>query len=73
VTHKPVKDIKRWKANNYEGTTPALSDAQARALSKAPPTDTLKGLRDRAILATLLFHGIRREELCKPRVRNYQR
>ena len=25
----------------------------------------LKGVRDRAILATLLYHGIRREELCK--------
>jgi len=25
---------------------------------------TLKGLRDRAILTTLLYHGIRREELC---------
>src|SRR5262249_25570188 len=35
--------------------------------------DTRKGVRDRAILATLLFHGIRREELCKLRVRDYQR
>jgi hypothetical protein len=25
---------------------------------------TLKGVRDRAILATLLYHGMRREELC---------
>jgi site-specific recombinase XerD len=73
VTHNPVKGVKRPKANNNEGTTPALSDAQARALLKAPPEETLKGVRDRAILATLLFHGIRREELCKLRVRDYQR
>ncbi len=73
VTHNPVKGVKRPKANNNEGTTPALSDAQARELLKAPPVDTLKGVRDRAILATLLFHGIRREELCKLRVRDYQR
>jgi integrase/recombinase XerD len=73
VTHNPVKGVKRPKANNNEGTTPALSDAQARELLKAPPADTLKGVRDRAILATLLFHGIRREELCKLRVRDYQR
>jgi len=73
VTHNPVKGVKRPKANNNEGTTPALSDAQARALLKAPPADTLKGVRDRAIIATLLFHGIRREELCKLRVRDYQR
>jgi integrase/recombinase XerD len=35
--------------------------------------DTLKGLRDRAILATLLYHGIRLEELCKLEVRDFQR
>jgi integrase/recombinase XerD len=73
VTYNPVKGVKRPKANNNEGTTPALSDAQARELLKAPPADTLKGIRDRAILATLLFHGIRREELCKLRVHDYQR
>jgi site-specific recombinase XerD len=32
-------------------------------LLEAPPADTLKGVRDRAILATLLYHGMRREEL----------
>jgi integrase/recombinase XerD len=30
----------------------------------------LKGVRDRAILATLLYHGIRREELCLLRLRD---
>ena len=42
-----------------EDSTPALGDAQARKLLKAPSADTLKGVRDRAILATLLYHGIR--------------
>lgn len=54
VLHNPVNGVKRPKANSYEGTTPAISDAQARALRKAPPEETLKDLRDRAILATLL-------------------
>src|ERR1700736_5901987 len=36
----------------------------------SPPADTLKGVRDRAILATLLYHGIRREELCGLRVKD---
>ena len=31
-----------------------------------------KGVRDRAILATLLYHGIRREELCGLRVKDMQ-
>ncbi len=33
-------------------------------LLDAPPESTLKGKRDRAILATLLYHGLRCEELC---------
>jgi integrase/recombinase XerD len=59
-------------ANGNEGSTPALGDAQARKLLEAPPGDKLKGVRDRAILATLLYHGIRREELCRLRVRDIQ-
>jgi hypothetical protein len=47
-----------------------VGDAQARKLLEAPPADTLKGVRDRAILATLLYHGIRREELCGLRVKD---
>ena len=72
VLHNPVDGVKRPKANNNEGLTPALGDAQARALLNAPPENTLKGQRDRAILATLLYHGLRREELCKLRVRDIQ-
>ena len=72
VVHNPVKGVKRPKANNNEGLTPALSDEQARLLLDAPAADTLKGARDRAILATLLYHGLRREELCGLRVRDLQ-
>lgn len=72
VLGNPVDGVKRPATNNNEGSTPALGDAQARRLLDAPATDTLKGLRDRAILATLLYHGIRREELCLLRVRDMQ-
>lgn len=72
VTHNPVRGVKRPAANSNEGLTPALGNAQARDLLEAPPEDTLKGKRDRAILATLLYHGLRREELCKLRVRDIQ-
>ncbi len=70
MLHNPVDGVKRPQANNNEGLTPALGDAQARSLLSAPPADTLKGKRDRAILATLLYHGLRREELCKLRVKD---
>lgn len=70
VSHNPVSGVTRPNEGANEGHTPALSDAQARALLEAPPEGTLKGKRDRAILATLLYHGIRREELTKLRVRD---
>lgn len=61
VLHNPVKGVKRPVVDTLEGKTPALGDAQARALLNAPPADTLKGKRDRAILAVLLFHALRRK------------
>ena len=64
VLHNPVLGVKRSRSMNREGVTPALGDHQARALLEAPPEGTLKGKRDRAILATLLYHGLRCEELC---------
>jgi site-specific recombinase XerD len=70
VAGNPVDGVKRPMANGNEGTTPALGDRQARKLLEAPPANTLKGIRDRAILATLLYHGIRREELCGLRVKD---
>jgi integrase/recombinase XerD len=72
VLGNPVDGVKRPATNNNEGSTPALGDAQARRLLEAPALDTLKGVRDRAILATLLYHGIRREELCLLRLRDVQ-
>jgi len=64
VLHNPVLGVKRPRSMNREGVTPALGDHQARMLLAAPPEGTLKGKRDRAILATLLYHGLRYEELC---------
>lgn len=71
ITHNPVKGVARPKEGANEGKTPALSDAQAKRLLAAPPGDTLKGLRDRAILAVLLYHALRRAELCSIRVKDY--
>ncbi len=70
VLHNPVNGVTRPNEGANEGHTPALSDAQARALLEAPDEHTLKGKRDRAVLATLLYHGVRREELTKLRVRD---
>jgi len=72
VTHNPVKGVKRPKNEGDEGKTSALGDDQARKLLVAPDDETLKGLRDRAILATLLYHALRREELCKLTVKDFK-
>jgi integrase/recombinase XerD len=72
VTHNPVKGVKRPKNESEEGKTPALGDSQARKLLAAPDENSVKGMRDRAILATLLYHALRREELCKLRVKDFK-
>jgi integrase/recombinase XerD len=72
VAHNPVKGVKRPRGESDEGKTPALGDHQARKLLAAPDEKSLKGIRDRAILATLLYHALRRDELCKLRVRDFR-
>jgi len=72
VSHNPVDGVKRPSEGANEGKTPAIGDGQARALLDAPDPDTLKGKRDRAILAVFLYHGLRCEELCRLKVRDLQ-
>ena len=72
VTHNPVKGVERPRSETGEGKTPALGDHQARKLLDAPVDDSTRSKRDRAILSTLLFHALRREELCKLKVRDFR-
>jgi site-specific recombinase XerD len=72
VTHNPVKGVKRPRSEGGEGKTPAIGDHQARDLLAAPAEDSIKDKRDRAILSTLLYHALRREELCKLKVKDFR-
>ena len=72
VVNNPVDGVRRPGEGANEGKTPALGDHQARSLLNAPDAGTTKGKRDRAILAVLLYHGLRRNELCLLRVRDVQ-
>jgi integrase/recombinase XerD len=65
-----VKGVERPKTESGEGKTPALGDHQARKLLDAPQAESTKSKRDRAILSTLLLHALRREELCKLKVKD---
>ncbi len=73
VAVNPTHGVERPKTGAYEGKTPAISDAEARALLDAPSADTTQGMRDRAILSILLYHGLRRDELCRLKVRDLER
>lgn len=70
VALNPVHGVARPNAGANEGKTPAIGPAEALALIDAPETETLMGKRDRAILSTLLYHGLRRDELSKLRVKD---
>jgi integrase/recombinase XerD len=59
----PVVDVQRPAINRDEGSTSAFSKAEARRLLDAPSSDTLAGLRDRAILSVGLQVGLRRAEI----------
>ncbi len=72
VTHNPVKGVKRPAVESYEGKTPALGDHQARRLLNTLDGGSLKSKRDRAILATLLYHALRRDELCRLKVKDFK-
>ena len=62
----PVSGVRRPSIGNAsEGRTPALSDAQARRLLGAPEGESLLARRDRALLAVLLYHGLRRDEVVR--------
>ena len=72
VTHNPCDGVKRPNLGSNEGKSPALGDDQAKLLLDAPPEKSEKGLRDRALLSVLLFHGLRRAELCSLSVGDLQ-
>jgi site-specific recombinase XerD len=72
VLRNPVKGVDRPPVEDAEGKTPAIADHQARKLLVRPAEKSLKGIRDRAILATLLYHGLRRDELCKLTVADFR-
>ncbi len=66
---QPVKGVKAG-GRELRRQDAGAGDRQARALLDAPVS--LKGKRDRAILATLLCHALRRDEPCRPKVKDFR-
>ncbi len=61
----PVKQVKRprYGRKDREGKTPSLVAEDVRRMLNAPPDDTVRGLRDRAILSVGFQNGLRRSEI----------
>lgn len=71
----PVSGVKRPKTGHAglgSGKTPALTPQQVRAMLDAPDTNTLQGLRDRAILHVYFYTGGRCSEPGALRVRDFR-
>ena len=65
LSHESAAAIVSVKGLRQKGVRPGtwLTLEQAQALLDAPPRDSLRGKRDRALLAFLLGCGLRRDEL----------
>lgn len=59
----PCKNITRPRVESNIGKSDPISDIEAKRLLESPDAKTLQGLRDRAILAVFLYHGLRRSEV----------
>ncbi len=70
----PVTGVRRPKTGNAgigAGKSPTLSKRQVRAMLDAPNTDSLQGLRDRALLHVYFYVGARCSEPGRLKVRDF--
>lgn len=70
----PVAGVKRPKTGNAgigSGKSPTLSKRQVRMMLDAPNTDTLQGLRDRALLHVYFYVGARCSEPALLKVKDF--
>jgi integrase/recombinase XerD len=71
IVLNPATSVRAPKHSVVEGKTPALSVEQARRLLTSIETSHVVGLRDRAIIATLIYTAARVGAVAKLRLRDY--
>src|SRR3954452_19047006 len=71
VPSNPASVVRGPKHVVKRGKTPILSPEEARQLFESIPTDTLVGLRDRALLAVLIYSFARISAALSMRVEDY--
>lgn len=69
----PATSVKAPKQVNRRGLTPVLTPDEARAILDTIDVSTLKGLRDRALIATMTYTFARISATLKLRVMNFIR
>lgn len=69
ITANPTVGVQRPKAISRK--TSDLKSTDVRAMLDAPDPETIKGLRDRAILSVGFFHSSRRSEIANMKVRDF--
>lgn len=72
ITGNPARSVRGPKHAIIEGATPAFAVPQAQALLKSIDTTNVIGLRDRALLSTLIYTGARVSAVCQLQVRDFQ-
>jgi integrase/recombinase XerD len=71
IALNPAAAVRGPRLSVQEGKTPAFSVEQARSLLKSINTKTVVGLRDRAVIATLVYTAARVGAVSKLRVRDF--
>ena len=71
IALNPARTVRGERLNVMEGRTPEISIAEVRKLLASIDTSHSVGLRDRAILAALVYTSSRREAVGKLRVGDY--
>jgi len=59
----PCRGITRPKVQSNIGKSDIISDSEAKKFLDAPPSSSIRGLRDRAILAVFCYQALRRSEV----------
>ena len=55
IAGNPASIVRGPKSSSKKGKTPILSAEEVRTLMESIPTDTISGLRDRALIATMTY------------------
>jgi len=66
----PSIGVQRPKLTANKGVTPAMNRLTVKDFLDSPFDETIKGLRDRAIIATLFYEGVRRGEIVRLKVKD---